>query len=658
MFRTFLSTLALLALLSPCLAQDELFDPITFQRIPSFDDFAWDRGPVVGDLTGDGLPEIVVVAAGGGSDVRDRILVYNASHTAEPLFTLIPDDLPAGYDMNMTPGIADVDGDGLKEVIATASLETSFSSDSCPTPDYRPTWHNYGCTHWTSYVLKWEFTDDLTEPEYHRSDPYRNWGAFGTPVVADIRENEGVTGADELVFVCPGTVGTYYSYPNHYYARWGNACVVLWWTGQSWANDHVNEQCMYDYCPGTRWNFIDYLINDQCAAAGDLDGDGLSEIVWLLPNADGEATLFVGKMTDPPDINRTVLTDKYPLNIGDGGAIPSLVLCDYDLDGQLEAVFPVAQNLYGNGVEQMARVEFSGIEPIQITYRDLPTFPTPLSTHGQYAMAVADEPYVQNDLDIFVVAHDSTTDNVSFLWFRPQIPGWYVGPSDNWPKTVLESSALWRHGYTPAIAATLGGTDLEFVTQTIQDTQTNRYRHLRLDNTFGSDTNWTVTGNRYDSQPILSASTIADLNGDGQAELVTMFGTSGTDAQIHAYEVGPYSRELIEWSGYQNGPQHTGLYAQPVSGMQPRDEMTWSGRIIVHDYYWVSEDQTLIIEPGTVVEFRPGAWLFVFGTLLAVGQGKDSIYFKPDGTSPWGWIDLSGVSLARLERCVIHGGDA
>ncbi|MBU1983023.1 hypothetical protein KJ815_01305, partial [bacterium] len=46
------------------------------------------------------------------------------------------------------------------------------------------------------------------------------------------------------------------------------------------------------------------------------------------------------------------------------------------------------------------------------------------------------------------------------------------------------------------------------------------------------------------------------------------------------------------------------------------------------------------------------------GTLLAVGQGKDSIYFKPDGTSPWGWIDLSGVSLARLERCVIHGGDA
>ncbi|MBU0508439.1 hypothetical protein KKH27_06345, partial [bacterium] len=23
-----------------------------------------------------------------------------------------------------------------------------------------------------------------------------------------------------------------------------------------------------------------------------------------------------------------------------------------------------------------------------------------------------------------------------------------------------------------------------------------------------------------------------------------------------------------------------------------------------------------------------------------------------------GWIDLSGVSLARLERCVIHGGDA
>jgi hypothetical protein len=158
--------------------------------------------------------------------------------------------------------------------------------------------------------------------------------------------------------------------------------------------------------------------------------------------------------------------------------------------------------------------------------------------------------------------------------------------------------------------------------------------------------------------------TATDINGDGYLDYVITQGwsdLSGDYTRIYAfptetpYQVA-YNPETIEWSGYRNNPQHTGLYAQPVTGTQLLPSTKWSGRIIVHGNYIVPANHSLTILPGTVVEFAADASIIVYGGLSAVGMEQDSIYFKPDGTGTWGTVSAWRGSSVTMIRCVIHGG--
>jgi hypothetical protein len=647
------------AIVSAALATDLFHPGITYHRSPSSGFEPRDRGPVIGDLTGDGLPEVVVVAATIGNS-RDQILVFNAENIDpdDPLFRIAPDDLPTGYHIDGTPAIGDIDGDGHNELIACSWEKEEYSFDD----GYCPSHPRINGRHWNSWLYVWHFVDDVTPPDYSGT-PVAD-AQLMTPAIADVTgpgTGHPPDGVNDIIFVGASIVEHRHTQENEdNYPYWTNEVSVFRWVTDQCQRDfhhQVGLTCCHPICD----DGLLYPVNETTPALGDIDGDGYVDVLALLPGDEfAQADLVI--YSYPTGWSDNTLTGKYTLVDGVDSApqiddvptpAPAPVLCDYDNDGQLECVFLVRQDIYGDNPEQIASVEFTGVQPIlPIVYT---TLQDNRSALGQYALAVTDEgDESSNRMGVFIPAHDNSG-NVKFLWREPEFDIWNPGPAVSWPKTVPQASAWFEHAYTPAIAKTLPGTNVELVTQTVNG-DNNRLRHLRLDNTLGqADEAWEVAGNRYDNQRFISASSVADLNGDGTAELVTMFGTSFTDAQIHAYEIESCNPELVEWNGYRNGSAHTGLYAQPVTGAQPLPDMTWSGRITVHSTYTVGPSDVLTIKPGTVVEFRPGAKLRVWGELYAQGTATDSIYFKADGSSRWHGIDLLQADQARLDYCVIHG---
>ncbi|MBK8129594.1 MAG: right-handed parallel beta-helix repeat-containing protein [bacterium] len=158
------------------------------------------------------------------------------------------------------------------------------------------------------------------------------------------------------------------------------------------------------------------------------------------------------------------------------------------------------------------------------------------------------------------------------------------------------------------------------------------------------------------SQEPKSGAIPSDIDGDGYLDIATTLQSSNTTTTCAAIEMErPYDQTAIEWAGYRNGPKRKGIYAQPVSGLQSQDIAVWEGRVIVHGTYTVSTDQSLVLRPGTVVEFLPGARLWIDGgELVANGTSTDSIYFVPDVESaPWqdilvssGHVQLSHVNVS------------
>ena len=159
-----------------------------------------------------------------------------------------------------------------------------------------------------------------------------------------------------------------------------------------------------------------------------------------------------------------------------------------------------------------------------------------------------------------------------------------------------------------------------------------------------------------DDKRASSMPAVVDVDEDGAVDIITCYRKSDSDLLITLHRMGTrHNPELVEWQQVGNGPKHTGLYAQPVTGEAPQLENRWSGRIIVHGQYIVPVGESLTIEPGTVVEFRPDAYLTINGTLDAQGKTGDSIYFKADGTTDWRGIYLINPTSVIMDKCVIHG---
>ncbi|WP_321531222.1 CotH kinase family protein [uncultured Desulfuromonas sp.] len=83
----------------------------------------------------------------------------------------------------------------------------------------------------------------------------------------------------------------------------------------------------------------------------------------------------------------------------------------------------------------------------------------------------------------------------------------------------------------------------------------------------------------------------------------------------------------------------------------------WSGVIDISGVRKLS--RPLLIKPGAVVRFRPGASLILQNRLLAEGTAQNPIRFVGDGgPEPWGTVTLcgQGANGSRLKYCQFDGG--
>ena len=87
-------------------------------------DWLGNSSPVIGDIDGDNEPEIVVTAQVGGSGTNGQVRAYNADGS---LVTGFPINLPIGS--GAVPAIADIDRDGRNEVIVTGSYWDGYSGN-------------------------------------------------------------------------------------------------------------------------------------------------------------------------------------------------------------------------------------------------------------------------------------------------------------------------------------------------------------------------------------------------------------------------------------------------------------------------------------------------------------------------------------------------
>jgi hypothetical protein len=78
--------------------------------------------PVVGDVDGDGQPDIVITTQAAGSSVRGKVWVYSRHGALHPHF---PKSLDIGA--GAVPAIADIDLDGRNEIVVSGSSSNSYS---------------------------------------------------------------------------------------------------------------------------------------------------------------------------------------------------------------------------------------------------------------------------------------------------------------------------------------------------------------------------------------------------------------------------------------------------------------------------------------------------------------------------------------------------
>jgi hypothetical protein len=401
--------------------------------------------------------------------------------------------------------------------------------------------------------------------------------------------------------------------------------------------------------------------DESCVAAGDVDGDGYDELVfnYSLCLYCRHFNTQTQTWSDLTGLDPYTITNYNPFGrFMTGGT----VLADGDADGHLE--------IFVGAVE----ADFNPVRLLQIR-----TYPT---VQLLRAFGTADNPgdNQYHPAPAFADVSPWTTDPTSTLY--PLLMTNQHGRAYHISGSLYETQLGWPFSHSPGFGfaqvapalADVYGTDRPEIiysgkTTTSGGQHPSYYKlydfanvQAPLDSVLLTAVPNFAAGMDLEHR---ATPTVADVDNDGQVELV-MSTRHHTPNQLpldpYNQEItvadrnAPYSAERVYWSQFQNGPEHKGLYAQPVSGVQPLKDAKWSGRIVVTSDYTVPSGHILTIEPGTVVEFRSDANLVVLGSLSAVGTVRDSIYFKADGASPWGSIILEPMAGVSLDYCVIHGG--
>jgi len=105
---------------------------------------------------------------------------------------------------------------------------------------------------------------------------------------------------------------------------------------------------------------------------------------------------------------------------------------------------------------------------------------------------------------------------------------------------------------------------------------------------------------------------IVDLDSDDDLEVALSSLVDGQTMNVQIWDLDADYEEsenelcCVEWSQFQNGPRHTGLYAQTYSGTLPEGYTIWRDRVIVEDQVTADSDHQLFLTAATptVIEFN------------------------------------------------------
>ncbi len=617
-------------------------------------------GPVVCDVTGDGLPEVIVTG-------RAKIWVLNYAHQdpQNPLFYWPAQD---GYEFCGPVTVCRPSSSGNPWIVVGASKQVRYlgrlgTNDPCPHQnDDGPNSHLSGdCYHWHSIIEAWEITGSTATP--HPSGDLADQ-RLTTPTAADANGD----GKDELCFVGSQSYGisVWSGIAGHWLMR---SCVGVRFyefVNNAWTERSVTPTEENPYPQQTYWVAPAELAQEAqtVLAAGDVDGDGLPQFVtqslWH-----AQAFSFSGVTVTEnwhQDLGNfpPMTVDVLPGYSGEGPdaatrpwnyaawdltRAPGPVLADVDGQGHLSVFVQTAANWTGyiwklNGAD-------GSYNNVNYTYAEDEV------TNGT-ELAIGDDQSNGRPNVFGMLCRELDPEQSYSLrtwrWYGTNLTRYGFGGGDNvFYESDPDVYSRWDN-YTPALLPSEVGSafTVDFVAE-------NSVKFQRTDE--NNEWPWVQGASGGWVQSAVSAT---DFDGDGHLDYVVSarfpLNTDDHDS-IWVFPTSlPYDPEKIEWSGFRNSPAHTGLYAQPVSGQQVLNDAAWEGRITVHSDYVVGHGKTLTIKPGTVVEFASDAALLVQGELLAMGQDNDSIYFKPDGAAPWDKIYLMPGSSSTLSHCVIHGG--
>jgi hypothetical protein len=258
-----------------------------------------DRGPLVADITGDGIPEIIVIGISnppGAYNHRNRIFVYDINNTTTPAYELViatqADPVHADYYAFMEmPAVGDIDGDGLPELIACAVRSQEYSAGDCPDNNYH---YNATCTHYFSILHAWWFRNG--NPPVLVYQLYNDEG-FIMPTMADITQyaSDSPDGKDDMVFSAVNSQGGDHLNCHDEDQRlsgyaWDNALVAVSYDASEYYPFHAKALAQNRFrertnCISLSYGVLPiYIKNISTPSVGDCNHDGVLEVYTVMFN--------------------------------------------------------------------------------------------------------------------------------------------------------------------------------------------------------------------------------------------------------------------------------------------------------------------------------------------------------------------------------------
>jgi len=637
-------------------------------------------GPLIADVDGDAHPEVIVV------DNRTiSVYPYDAADADHYLYRIDASELdpaiPAHYYFRTIPSVGDIDGDGEPEIVATCDYIHSEHVD--PPGDVA---YNFQTATSIVLVFEGTDGSELVRKELQAFRAETPVLADIDVLEYDPEAPSYEDGQMELVLAGYSYLCEVATPPElTHYSLYSWKLYVLQFQVLNGVNTLVTtdrDTLMYDFEVDLDYNYADRSGQEyRIAAVGDMDSDGLKEIgmsyyygfrLWTYdPRGDNysklSAPLISLNLENIPRLNAA--------DCGFNWIGP--VMADMDNDGQLEVI--VTKYNWNGGLSPMSNKVWvlkkdgtdlwANVDEIVGTDYDFGETPmiSDLMSNGLPYLTFHLDP--GGDEHSYIFCRDYLGQRISEAW--PESFDFALGQGINFASAdldygdyvnILSGGKWWANDNLLHIYTVESGLEdekefdgvSEFSAPAITDMDSDgKYEAALWSKVTDDEMNvriWETDVSYYYYVPV------------------------GEDMM----RIGGNELSKVEWSQLGNGPRHTGLYAQPYTDL-PFGTTYWRDRVIVADDIWLYSflqgggANRLNITDGTVVEFNDEKAIHNGRTpgYLTIGRNVefkpnsdeaghgDFIIYHPmlweDGFMDRGVIVLDSGDVATFTNCSFSG---